>query len=562
MKKDTQALRGENIGEVDYIKHKEYWHASKNKYDIMQGKKHLNVYDAGMNTLVNDKTIGSTDFRRICQLFTSINDDNEICTRKHGTIIPVSTKEDIMKIVGITSAKTWRDNFWPMIRKRRIVLTMIYDNMTNDDKSMRFIVNPLYTMRSRGISPQVYKLFYQELDKILPKAAIKDLRILSGMTAEAEDREKKRAEIYEARRNAPVYNGQQALELFAQHLMEDADNPRIYALNEAGRHGMHVTNPTLDKDLYFTSNTPAVYKGDTNPCNEDITQFRAWYLDFDAGRGEDGRYYNLDEVLEHKKMFVSIINALPAPTAVNETRNGFHVYWACENVTTEAEWKEAEDALLDAVQIADTACRNCARLMRVPSSMWCKDGYDQFRTRLLFYRDITYTADQLKKETFFHSFSAAACVTRYQERYPQTKKTAKKTPTVMQVKATSEEQQARLNAIRNLSLDTFDVPDQTTHVGNALDYIKCHANLAEFLLISSPISFCDIFHDDRHPSASIYDNGERPDRYYCSSTTSPVDDKGWTIVDCVVALAHCSVRQALRYLCQVYNVSAYKEMAA
>lgn len=59
-----------------------------------------------------------------------------------------------------------------------------------------------------------------------------------------------------------------------------------------------------------------------------ISRIRACFVDMDAGRDDQGRYFKPSIVMQKKKEFLNQINNFPVkPSWVVDTRNGYQCYW-------------------------------------------------------------------------------------------------------------------------------------------------------------------------------------------------------------------------------------------
>src|SRR5471030_2150074 len=77
----------------------------------------------------------------------------------------------------------------------------------------------------------------------------------------------------------------------------------------------------LGYEIYFLPNSGG-YK------NKEINSINAVFIDLDCGRDEDHNYFPLSTVQEYKGRKLALIKSFTlTPTAIVETRNGFHAYW-------------------------------------------------------------------------------------------------------------------------------------------------------------------------------------------------------------------------------------------
>ena len=538
-------------------------------------------------------------------LLNNVNDRNEICKRSittHELADVCRSREDLMKIVGCGKRKI--DDICSKLEKLNVIAERIV--VDKGKKHKRYYMNPKYAQTAKATPLKVYDMFRATIDPMLHPFRVK---ILHGILTELGYMEPDNNSIEEDINNDNDDDEEDSkMDLFIESLKmneeevaqdnvktefnpfmdpqmmrkwmqvtkvtdeDEAGNiaaeflcdniaPIYYALNYQNRPGMRKANFTLETDMYFTPNLAV--NTDTKPKNTDIIKFRSWYLDIDAGKDSDGHYFDMEVVENRKKYMRAIIDALPDCTYANETRNGYQIYFACDNVMTEEEWRKVENKLIEVVIVTDMAVKDPARLMRVPESMWHKAGKaaaagcEPFKCRAYVAHRVRYSSSELIQQLDACAAEVAKLCDEYAnafnieiEQKPAAKTRAK--VVTMDHVATN----ARIEDIKNLTLDTFDIPAMTT-TSDIKSYVK-QQSLADFLGIDNPRSFCCVFHPDRHPSASIYNNATE-DRYVCataSNTSScPVSPRGWDIIDCVMHLANCDFVAAINYLCRVYNVT-------
>lgn len=93
----------------------------------------------------------------------------------------------------------------------------------------------------------------------------------------------------------------------------------------------------------------------------------------------------------------------PPPTAIVETRNGFHVYWLFDRPVFAGdegfssalpEYKSVQSAIIERFQ-ADPQCKDAARVLRVPGSFHLKDPANPFPVKLVYFEpDHVYSFEQ------------------------------------------------------------------------------------------------------------------------------------------------------------------------
>lgn len=113
---------------------------------------------------------------------------------------------------------------------------------------------------------------------------------------------------------------------------------------------------------------------------------------------------NLKKVLSYaididgieKEKQITIINSGPRPSAIVETRNGYHVYFDVSDAPTCAvKYREfLMDRMLDRYK-ADQQAMDAARLLRVPNFYHQKKIEDRFLVKLVYSSNVIYSQEQL-----------------------------------------------------------------------------------------------------------------------------------------------------------------------
>lgn len=463
---------------------------------------------------------------------------------------PITSKQGLYKLLGI--ARNAGAAFYQKLQDYAII-----KEWHNDDGDTVYFINPAYTMADRGITLTTYKLFKRQLDKILPYKARTSLEALCS------DRCADNSQVVSCDDAGNVFvDGvyyDPAVEIAAQ---TDADKQALFneyilhdqpakTYQKVGK-GMIAHQMTTDNDTYFCVNGQDAYKS-TKPSNNDITEYRAWFLDIDAGRDEAGNYFDLKEVAKRKAAMMEVVNALPTPTAIVNTRNGYHIYYACYGVSDANQWQQLQDKLIQTAIIADPACRDASRLLRLPGSVWIKAhaGLAPYPVSIVAANRQAYDAASFGTQLDACSEVVQEAAKAYNVSYPMA--TTKKSRTAAAGTADITKQSARVQAIADLSDDTFTVP-AVSFVDNINDYLH-QIVLADFLQISNPSSFNCVLHDDHNPSATIYQNDDTGYRYYCASDcVGNGDGHGIDIIDIVMALSGCTYTQAVNYLCRICGI--------
>ena len=511
------------------------------------------------------------DIGKVFCLIEHMDQDNRICfyNRSGRRLRSVTSEKDFCDMLNVTK-KTWT-TFYKKLQKYSIIREIIIKGINGAQDTKQYYINPIYTMGSKWITLSCYKLFQDELDKVLPARAINDLQrhwreeffdteeqTLKEKPAMVEtiNVEEKKATMIEEQ----TLTKKEKNKIFFEYIFKST-LPQMYQLNK-GMYGVTRQTVDINKDIWFTPNTTDNFtNGRKKAASKEISHFNAWYIDIDAGKDENGNYFPLEEVARRKVRMRNILGLLPNPTAIVDTRNGYHIYWACYDVTSLDEWQQVENSLINIVSIADSHARDVSRLLRVPNSLHLKDPKNPYRITIAAANRIEYPAADM----IFLLNKAAADIKSACDSYIKlygserktnsSKKTAPKRNSGTVVKLTNN---AAVEKVRRLIAPTYTEPPTAVPSNEIIRYIRATVRLTELLNIPPRTAFRCIFddHDDIHPSAYIYNN-EDHDRYICSCTR-----RGLDVIDVVQRLAHCSTHEAISYLSKVANVTQAQQLHA
>ncbi|MBO6204091.1 MAG: hypothetical protein J6O13_11215 [Selenomonas sp.] len=598
----TTATRG-NFGEVvfDTTTVKKYYDDSKKTYEIF-GAKPANLFFAREIRDLLPK-IKNSDGYYIMKIMANINDCGEIC-RYDGhknKLTPIRSQADFGDFLGLSKPAT--SQFLKRMDKLNLVRSARHLSASTHKIEKTFYFSPAIMLKSRKINVDYYAAFQDVIDERVKPwtradlhdfladdgplakcredkkdeiAAIKDIvadsDVIDDVTAKEVDdllakmgvklnKEEPLPNIFGEVDNArqlaraakfnPFLTAVKADDIAKEYIC--GQEPHLYAMEDGG---MRKAEYSDNKDIYFLPNTPSEYH-DKKPKNSDIVNFNSWYIDIDAGKDENGHYFTTAEVEKRKELMRNVIDQLPAATYINSTRNGYHIYFSCDGVDSEEEWRKVENKLIEVIEIADKAVKDPARLMRLPASWWHKNdksaatGCESYHCHPLVANRKKYSAAELLDELDRVAENVKKACDNYQLTFGDNinegngKVAAKVNVTV--------DDSARIADIRSLTVATFDIPAATTTVDNAKNWLR-QQSLAEFLQIANPNSFACVFHDDEHPSATIYNN-ESGDRYVCAAASCSVSSHGYDIFDCVMNLANCDFATAMQYLTKVFNIT-------
>jgi hypothetical protein len=521
---------------VRYGQHKikKYWNPKTKTYRVFDAKTRSAIWrDVDYEQMMDGKW---QDMGRLLKLMQSCDRDNMLCvidSNRHNKLVPINSEQQLMIVLDLKK-RSWLD-FKKKLDKADILK---YITIKNADGTtyMRYYINPLVTMRDKGISIQCYKLFKESLDNVLSPKAIEDLNkhLLeeNGIIDTPPEIEEKKD-----------YN-----KIFAEYVLND--EPADTYINQ----GYGMVRGMAQENVWYTPNK--IVSG-AERKKENVIEYRNLYLDIDTGRDNDGNYYDLAEVQKRKESMQELICALPCPTAVIDTRNGYHIYYALEknDYSNGEKWEQVEKKLVDEiVTIADRKAKDSVRLMRLPNSIHHKDGLEAYTTSILSATEVRYSLDTMESILDNTAGEIKASCAQYIEKYPSNEKT-NKNRSAKKVNV-NYDMSDRISDIANLTTTTFPILKESVSMSNndeAKVYYQ-HQSLDEFLQIDNPSSFDCIFHVTEHgdgKSATIYAPDDDCDkyRYVCHCI-----DTYYDIIDCVMQLASVDYRTACMYLSRVYNV--------
>ncbi len=282
-----------------------------------------------------------------------------------------------------------------------------------------------------------------------------------------------------------------------------ADNRTVISLEQA-----ESLNGSIE--LHFIPNT-----GGTKII--DIHTYNAYFIDLDCGRDAYGNYYNDDTVGEYKKNKLKELKMFrPSPSAIVETRNGLQVYWFISRQPTEYQWRKVEDYLIKTFD-ADSQVKSPANQMRLPCSIWVKDKDNPFYCQIQKLEPLYYSYID-----FSQHFSEQKSINKSKSR-------------------------------KCTSLDNYrDIFNYLLKEVDLFDYLRDFYGLEA----ENRDSFNCIFHDDKHPSASVFKADGGTWLYSCRS--SNCEFKIGSIIQVVQELSGLSRHSAIDKICSDLNIE-YKE---
>ncbi len=540
-----------------------YWDAANEKYLAFAGKRGTCIYLTAADL---ENMMGSpVDAWRAYSLITSIDDSNRICTwDKHAhTRRAVTSVTELRQIAGLEDAAR---STWARLYKKIAAAHIVRERKQKINRRVvtHYYVNPCFVTRTKWLPLDLYDLFRDELQTFLCARALDDLdRYLMAKRGtplfDDDDTTPPTSSpiiIPERLPEAPAtMTTGEKLAIFNEYVL-GGHHMQMYQLRH---NGMYATaSPDMSANLWHTPNTipsDQFRNGRKKAKGAEVTAFNSWFIDIDAGKDAAGKYLPLDAVAERKAKMRAVIATLPEPSAVVETRNGYHIYFACYGITNREDWQAIEDKLIDRIKIADPCARDVSRLLRVPYSIHTKDPKAPYTCNLISAARVQYpAADMLSLLDAKADGIAAACVS-YKAAYGATRKnTVRNTHSKPRTSAAplSKPTNVAIEAVKKLKLPpSYVALPSLIPVTTPIPYIKENARLGVLLDLPYGTAIRCIYdeHPDRHPSATLYRNANN-DRYVCSCNQGHADD----VINVVCKLAHCSTTTAINYLCKYLNI--------
>jgi hypothetical protein len=119
-----------------------------------------------------------------------------------------------------------------------------------------------------------------------------------------------------------------------------------------------------------------------------ISRIRACFVDMDAGRDDQGRYFKPSIVMQKKKEFLNQINNFPVkPSWVVDTRNGYQCYWILNQNNmnpNKTYWNGIQKKLVNHFG-GDARAIKINQIYRIPYTWWRKgwEGKQPYFTSIL-----------------------------------------------------------------------------------------------------------------------------------------------------------------------------------
>jgi hypothetical protein len=151
-----------------------------------------------------------------------------------------------------------------------------------------------------------------------------------------------------------------------------------------------------NEDIYFSTGTYS--SGDTREA-KNVKSKKSLYLDLDCGEGK--AFTDKKAALIQFKQFLKD-SALPMPSIIVDSGNGYHTYWTLDTAISTSEWGTYANALQTACEEhnlpADSKVTiDAARILRVPGTINFKYPTNPKKCSVIYSNDTDFSIDTLRK---------------------------------------------------------------------------------------------------------------------------------------------------------------------
>ena len=332
-------------------------------------------------------------------------------------------------------------------------------------------------------------------------------------------------------------------------------NENIYQLNDNFKQLKTTIQKAVaepQENIYFAVNDfPVMANKYILRQADKVQRFNSFYVDIDF-KTDTGEHLQDKELQKNKQDIYTKLLALNCPpSAIIESRNGFHVYWI---ITKDARrdcipmrWRRLENCIYTYIYNhvstgADSKATDATRILRLPNSLHVKqDSKEPFLVQVK-YLSRCYSLVEL--EGFFPSV-------QYNDE-PQQEKD-KKQDKPQEIRAVTPTTTDIYNAINELDSDYFNYIQPLNEEMGWQDAEKClkSQDLRTFLGVNVNLreSFKSVLRKDDNPSCTIYCN--QGVYLYCDFGLSYTAD----IIRLVATTANIKYSKAVKWLCSVYGIT-------
>lgn len=333
-----------------------------------------------------------------------------------------------------------------------------------------------------------------------------------------------------------LYDSNEAIIFFNTDGKTWCKKPQAYS---EAKSKLKKCNEIYKCDIYFIPNSGG-------SKNSQITAINSLFIDWDAGRDENKKYFPIEVVQQKKQEFLQKLAQFPhKPTYIIETRNGFHVYWFLYPGTTSEQYILVQKALVEYFD-SDPKVGKLAQVMKLPGYSSTKKGeYSPFLVSIIEHNPVRYSVDIFMSYFSLSSPQKETESTEYQSTHPPE-------VTFSAHNNIYEDKDITGNIIMGTKPRSFDTMEQV------VDHL-CKQNIAQYWGLSEHEQVYDKagltilcpFHSDDTPSASIY---YYEGYCYLKCHSSNCEFGAGTIIKAVEGKENISEGQAVIKLMEYYNI--------
>jgi len=316
----------------------------------------------------------------------------------------------------------------------------------------------------------------------------------------------------------------------------------------------------IEENIYYVVNDFVIYNNNyENRKKEALQTAKCFYCDIDF-KNENNQHLN-DEELQQKKSVVykRLINLTLKPSAIVESRNGFHIYYIlneksyintvyssyqAKKLLFESDlnrWQDVEKQILNYMYVnvsdcVDFAVSDVNRVLRVPLSIHHKTDSNKFVVKVR-YLNRTYSFEEIEKA--------------FQNDYDISK--TKKCPlyTANTITKNMSDLSSVLEELDYHYFDYVEKLDVEMSMNDFVEFVKQY-DIRKVFDIDTELekAFCSVFREDKNASCTIYMYENKyyykdfsEENYYCN------------IIDLVMKYAKVDFKEAVYFLAKIFNVT-------
>ena len=332
-------------------------------------------------------------------------------------------------------------------------------------------------------------------------------------------------------------------------------NENVYQLNNEFKQLINTPIKTAvaepQHNIYFVVNDfPVFSNGYIDRKQNKVQRFNSFFVDIDIKDDNNNHLSEADLKQEKQETYTKLIAMNCPPSAIIESKNGFHTYWIITKQDRQdcipMRWRRLEGCIYNYIYNnisngADSKATDATRILRCPNSYHVKaDNTSPFLVEVKYLSKTTYTLVELEEH-----FPAI------HNNEPQEKKTTKQDKP-QEVRALEPACSDIYNAINELDSEYFDyIQPINMELGwqEAEKMLKCQ-DIRAFLGINVNLkqSFSSVLRKDDNPSCTIYCN--QGVYLYCDFGLNYTAD----IIRLVSTVAGVKYSKAVKWLCSVYGI--------